>query len=290
MRHIQLILEYDGTHYSGWQSQKNGIAIQDTVRRAIVQMTEEAVTLTGASRTDAGVHALGQVASFQTARRIGCDGFLKGLNCLLPPDIRIKKVSEVAETFDPIRHAQKKMYRYLVWNNPVASPLFQNRCWHVGRPLDLEAMREALGHFVGEHDFTGFRAVGSQTKTTVRTVYEIDCCQGVNNGVPSPLVGEGKGEGCHFITFSILGSGFLKYMVRNIVGTVVEVGQGKRKASSIPHLIQSKNRRLAGQTAPACGLYLVKVDYSAGGSSAGGSSAGGSSAGGSSAGGCCSPA
>lgn len=255
MRTLKLIIEYDGTNYAGWQSQKNGVAIQDVVARAVHKQTQEKNVLVGASRTDAGVHALGQVAAFSTERKISCDGFLKGLNSFLPEDIRVREVEEAAADFDPIRQAKRKQYRYLIWNDPIASPLFRNRCWPVGFDLDLSAMQQALQLFVGTHDFASFQGVGGSVQTTVRTIYQATC-----EATLFPR-GSGKGEGEKIIVVEIMGSGFLKYMVRNIVGIVVEVGMGKRRAESISDLLLAKNRTLAGPTAPPEGLYLVKVCY-----------------------------
>ncbi|MBI4125262.1 MAG: tRNA pseudouridine(38-40) synthase TruA [Deltaproteobacteria bacterium] len=242
MRNIKLTLEYDGTAYAGWQAQANALAIQDVVRRAVEQMTEEKVKLLGASRTDAGVHALGQVASFQTSREIPCGGFLKGLNSLLPEDIRVKSCEEVALDFHPIRDAKQKTYRYLFDTENIPSALERNRAWWVGPGLDWQAMETASRCLAGEHDFKSFVAAGGEVKTTVRRLEE---------------VGFAKDQ----ITFT--GNGFLKQMVRNIVGTLVAIGRdNKCQAPTVMQdILGAKDRTQAGPTAPPQGLYLVGVEY-----------------------------
>lgn len=239
-RNIKLTLEYDGTAYAGWQSQKNGLAIQEVVRRAIEQMTEEPVKLIGAGRTDAGVHAFGQVASFQTVRDIPCEGFLKGLNSLLPEDIRVKHCEEVSLHFHPIRDAKRKTYRYLFDTGKVPSALNRHRAWWVGLGLDWEAMEAAAACLIGEHDFKSFAAAGGEVKSSVRGLEKIVFARDQ-------------------ITF--VGNGFLKQMVRNMIGTLVEAGRGGLQPEDVKKILESKDRTQAGPTAPPQGLYLVGVEY-----------------------------
>lgn len=254
MRNIKLVLEYDGTNFEGWQSQSHGKTIQDVVSMAIQKMTEEKVVLRGASRTDAGVHALGQVATFQTNRTIPCEGFLKGLNNLLPEDIRVVDCEEMPFSFHPLKDAVDKTYHYLLLVGAKPSALWRNRVWQIGKKLDLEAMQQASTYLVGEHDFKSFQGPLSAVKSTVRCVKEV-------------TIVENKGDS-HILSITITANGFLKYMVRNIVGTLVEVGEGRRSPQDISELLKAKDRRKAGITAPAHGLYLVCVNYSpAGGGS-----------------------
>lgn len=244
MRHIRLILEYDGTSYSGWQSQRNGLAIQDVVSSAIEKMTEEKPGLRGASRTDAGVHARGQVASFRTSRSIPCEGFLKGLNSLLPEDIRVSACEEVGADFHPVDSAKRKIYEYLLETGGVASPLLRNRVWWVGSRLDVEVMQEAAAYLVGLHDFKSFQGPNSSTKTTVRRV-------------DSVVVSRQSSV----VRLEFTATGFLKYMVRNIVGTLVEAGQGRLEPADVEKILAAKDRTKAGRRAPPQGLYLVRVEY-----------------------------
>lgn len=240
MRNLKLILEYDGTGYSGWQSQSHGRTIQDVVGKAVGTMTREKAILHGASRTDAGVHACGQVATFKTESPIPCESFLKGLNSLLPEDIRVKHVEEVAENFHPIRCASGKIYEYRFDLASSPSALQRNRlCW-VGPGLDWKEMRRASAFLIGEHDFKSFQAADASVQSTVRTLFEI---QFVDSAI------------------RFTGNGFLKQMIRNLVGTLIEVGEGNRSADSMPQLLVAGDRRLAGPCAPAHGLYLMRVDY-----------------------------
>lgn len=244
MRTLKLTLEYDGTRYSGWQSQKNGVAIQDVVTAAVAKMTEEKIVLRGASRTDAGVHALGQVASFQTGRGIPCDGFLRGINSLLPEDIRVVVCEEVPPNFHPVDSARRKIYEYRLQMGNVPSALQRHRVWWVGPHLDSAAMQHAAECLIGEHDFKSFQGANADTKTTVRRLESI----GIQPG------------GENILALQFTANGFLKYMVRNIVGTLVEVGLGKMPPQRVKEILAARDRRLAGPTAPPQGLYLVKVD------------------------------
>ncbi len=273
MRNIKLTLEYDGTLYAGWQWQKNALSIQEVLTKALEKMTEEKISLNGASRTDSGVHALGQVAAFQTSRNIPCEGFLKGINNLLPADIRITDCEEVPLSFHPTTDAKRKTYLYLLEVGKVPSALLKDRVWWVGPKLDIEAMEEASRCLIGEHDFKSFRGARSDIKTTVRRIDKIEIGQRTtDNGqrtkkdaarfwsvvrcplsiVHSPLSA---------VPLSFTGTGFLKYMVRNMVGTLVAVGIGKFSPKDVKGILEAKDRTQAGPTAPPQGLYLVKVDY-----------------------------
>ncbi|MDP2599271.1 MAG: tRNA pseudouridine(38-40) synthase TruA [Deltaproteobacteria bacterium] len=263
VRNIKLILEYDGTNYSGWQSQTNGTAIQDVVSKAIQKMVEHTVTVRGASRTDAGVHALAQVAAFETGRTISCGSFLKGLNALLPEDIRVKHCEEVAAVFHPIRDAQWKEYHYQLEIGETPSALNRNRAWWVGPVLDVGAREKASRCRIGEHDFKSFQGPQADTKTTVRRVDQLSLRAQRSN--PSLLPGDCfvglRPPRNDTICLQFIAPGFLKYMIRNIVGTLVEVGQGRRAAGEVKTILESKDRKKAGGCAPACGLYLVQITY-----------------------------
>lgn len=252
MRNIKLTIEYDGTHYAGWQSQANATAVQDVVTQAIQTMVEEPIILRGASRTDAGVHALKQIACFETTKNIPCKGFLKGLNTLLPTDIRIIQCEEVLQSFHSIKDAKQKHYQYLLELGEGPSALWRNRAWWVGPKLDIETMEKAGRYLIGEHDFKSFQGPLSDTKTTVRKITELSLRTQQNNLQRS-----------HNDTVSLYftGNGFLKYMIRNMVGTLVEIGLGKRSVESMKTILEAKDRRQAGPTAPAQGLYLLGIDY-----------------------------
>jgi tRNA pseudouridine38-40 synthase len=249
MRKIKLTLEYDGTNYCGWQYQKNGTSIQETVERAVGTMTGEASRITGASRTDAGVHALGQVAQFTTASNIPCDGFVNGLNSMLPQDIRIVLAEEVEERFHARKDAQAKIYRYYIDTSKQPSAIFHQRAWHVPQKLNLKAMKDVAEEFVGKHDFKAFQATGCSVKHAVRTITEFSIKKG-----KLPFMREG-------LIIEVTGDGFVRHMVRNIVGTIMEVGRGAIAVEDIKTIIKERKRNKAGACAPACGLYLVKIFY-----------------------------
>jgi len=244
MRNVKLIIEYDGTNYHGWQKQKNAKTVQDTIERAIKGLTGEKVDLIGASRTDFGVHALGQVANFITNSGIPGDRFSYALNRMLPDDIVIKESQEVDMDFHARYKAKGKRYRYLIYNSQFPSALLRHRTYHVSHKLDFESMQRAASYFLGTHDFSAFRSSGSSAKTSVRTITDVS------------LEREDK-----IVKFEIAGDGFLYNMVRIIVGTLMEVGIGKIRADEIPQIIESRKRKRAGRTAPAEGLNLVEVYY-----------------------------
>ncbi|GFE59250.1 tRNA pseudouridine(38-40) synthase TruA [Geobacter sp. AOG1] len=244
MRNIKLIIEYDGTNYAGWQLQPNGVTIQQVLEEALATLLHEPVRLHGSGRTDAGVHARGMVACFTTEKTIPLRAFSDGLNTLLPQDVVVRQATEVTTDFHPRYAATGKLYRYTIHAGGRRSPLSRLYSWHLRGELDLDVMRRAAACLVGEHDFAALRGAGCAARTTVRRV----------DGV----VIEKHGE---LVTIDVRGSGFLRHMVRNMVGTLVEVGQGRRAADSIPDLLAAGERSKAGITAPACGLCLVEVYY-----------------------------
>ena len=244
-RTFKLIIEYDGSGFHGWQRQKNDRTVQETIEKAIGRMTGERCTLNGSGRTDAGVHARAQVASFQTASRLDAAIFLKGLNSLLPDDVSICECTQMPEGFHARFDVRSKHYRYHIVNRPVAPAIGRQFVWHIRNPLDTAAMLRATGHMVGTHDFKAFEGAGSPRAHTVRTVTESTI----------QLADGGK------LTYDIRADGFLRFMVRNIVGTLVEVGLGKRPADAMPAILASRDRSRAGATAPSQGLFLMDVSY-----------------------------
>lgn len=240
-----LTIEYDGTGYHGWQRQPNGPTIQAVIEKALTTMTGQGVTLVGSGRTDAGVHALGQVANFKARTRIEAEAFRKGLNSILPADIVIRDCRPASPDFHARYDAVSKAYRYQIANRAVRPAIARNYCWWVRRPLNLAAMQDALKHFVGRHDFRSFEAAGSPRSHSVRTIMRAEL--------------EPNSRGLIRITMEA--DGFLRHMVRNIVGTLVETGLERLEPGDIPRLLEARDRRLAPPTAPAQGLFLVKVNY-----------------------------
>ncbi|WP_088536766.1 tRNA pseudouridine(38-40) synthase TruA [Geobacter sp. DSM 9736] len=244
MRTIKLILEYDGTNYVGWQLQPNGLSIQQVVEEALERLLGEQVRVYSSGRTDAGVHAKGMVAVFRTQRNLPLRAFTYGLNNLLPCDIKVQGSAEVDADFNPRADAKGKHYRYTIVNAPHRSPLSRLYAWQLKAPLDLDLMREAAVHFVGERDFCAFRASGCSARTTVRTIYSVEVVR--------------SGE---FIHIDVFGSGFLRNMVRIMAGTLAEIGQGKMPPDVVAALLTGQARVNAGMTAPPQGLCLMEVFY-----------------------------
>ena len=245
MRNIKLTIEYDGTRYCGWQVQSNGVTVQAVLQKAISKMTGGSkVTLYGASRTDAGVHSLGQTANFHTTSKITRDGFLRGLNSILPDDISIRDVEEVPLAFHSRRSAKRKHYRYLIYCDKPKLALLRNRAWYLQARPDVKIMNGAAKALVGIHDFSSFCASGDTNRSKEREIKSIS----VRNDRVSCF---------NLIVIDVIGTGFLKYMVRNIVGTLIKVGS----RTEMKAILESKDRNKAGVTAPAQGLYLLEVLY-----------------------------
>ena len=250
MRNIRLILAYDGTDFRGWQRQPDAPTIQACLEDALQKLTGAPTPVCGSGRTDAGVHASHQVANFHTASTIPCANFVKALNDLLPPTVRIKSADDVAPTFHARYDVRRKTYRYRIVMTPVCSPLLWRFVCHHPYPLDRARMAQAAGLFEGEHDFTSFAAADGQededTKSRVRVILR------------SRLLWRPRSS---MLVYEVTGKGFLRYMVRNIVGTLIEVGRGKLAPSDIPSILAARDRTQAGPTAPAQGLCLMNVEY-----------------------------
>lgn len=242
---FRLTLEYDGTDFEGWQTQPAGHrTVQDTLARAVEAVTGARPEILGAGRTDAGVHAEAQLAAVRVDTRLAPEALLRALNAKLPPDLAVRAVEAAPDDYHALRDARSKLYRYTIWNGAVRSPLRARSAWWVPGPLDTDAMARAAKLLLGHHDFAAFGAAGSDVPTTDRTLSRLD------------VAGAPGGE----ITFAVEGTGFLRHMVRNLVGTLVEVGQGRREPGSIPALLAGRDRGAAGPTAPARGLTLLRVD------------------------------
>ena len=245
MRNFKMIVEYDGTAYCGWQRQENGTSIQQLLEESIKLITGQKVAVIGSGRTDAGVHALNQVGSFRCSTKLPVNKIFMGMNSVLPPDIVVKELEEVADDFNALRDAKSKIYVYKICNQRLRPALGRNYFWHIRFPLDVARMKKAAKLLIGTHDFSCFCATGTDVKDRVRTIVDMEI--------------KTSDEG--LIEIKVESHGFLKYMVRNIIGTLVEVGCGKRKPEEMSVIIESKNRNIAGVTAPACGLFLKEVKY-----------------------------
>jgi tRNA pseudouridine38-40 synthase len=248
-RNIKLVLAYDGSEFCGWQVQPYAISIQGTLASAIGRITGEKVLPQGSGRTDAGVHALAQVASFAIESPIPAENLVKALNDILPPAIRILEAAETPPDFHARKSAQGKTYRYRIYRGAICPPFQARYVWHYPYPLDEEAMSRAASYFVGEHDFTSFAAADPERDReagipNVRSISKSECAK----------VGQE-------LLYEVRGNGFLHHMVRNIVGTLILVGKGRLQAEDVSRILVKRNRAAAGATVPPNGLYLVSVEY-----------------------------
>jgi tRNA pseudouridine38-40 synthase len=241
---VRLLLEYDGSRYAGWQRQPDRPTIQEAVETALFQLTQQTVSVIGAGRTDSGVHALGQVASFRIERDWTGRQWIRGLNARLPEDIAVRAAATVSDDFHARHAAIGKLYEYRILNRAERPALDRDYLWHIHKPLDDTAMQGAAAALVGSHDFSSFEGALSDNEDPVCNVRQLD------------VVRQGD-----VVIIRAYGDRFLKQMVRAIVGTLVEVGHGRRTPDSFRAILAAKDRTAAGRTAPAHGLYLVRVDY-----------------------------
>jgi tRNA pseudouridine38-40 synthase len=248
MRTLKLTLAYDGTDYFGWQYQPDRPTVQGTLEAALKGVTQEEIRITGSGRTDAGVHALGQVVSFQTGTRLSCAELMKALNATLPEDMAVLELAEAPDDFHAIRSAVRKRYRYQIYDGPVADVFRRRWVWHIRHRLDEQAMHEAAQALVGTHDFASFETQGTERESSIRTVSHLS-------------VTRGAGQDTNLLTLEIEADGFLYNMVRTMVGTLVKVGRGREPIAWPNEVLQARDRRLAGMTAPPQGLFLVRVEY-----------------------------
>jgi tRNA pseudouridine38-40 synthase len=259
MRTLSVTVAYDGTNYVGWQRQARGVSIQGLLEAALGAIEGEPVPVAGAGRTDAGVHAEGQIASFTLRHPIAPDVLVRALNARLPPDVRVRDAMPRPEGFHARFSAVGKTYRYALVDGPMVDPFDGRWVWHVPQPLDVGAMAETLAPLLGTHDFAAFQSAGSDVATSVRSLRRATCAR----------VGPGPGADWRplalrhatRIVVEVEADGFLRHMVRAIVGTLVEAGRGRRSVEDVARVLASRDRARAGPTAPARGLCLVSVDY-----------------------------
>ena len=244
-KNFKLIIEYDGSRYHGWQRQKNDPSIQAEIEKALKTMTAKRVTVIGSGRTDSGVHAKGQVANFECETRLKPEALMNGLNSLLAEDIKIKVCEQVDASFHARYDAKSKIYHYRILNRPTPAAIGRQYQWFIRKALNREAMRAAISHIIGRHDFKAFEGSGSPRQSSSRHVHSAD------------LVEHESG----LLLFHIEADGFLRYMVRNIVGTLVDVGLGKLTPHDFKRILDCKDRSQASATAPAQGLTLIRVNY-----------------------------
>ncbi len=260
MRRIMLRVAYDGTEYVGWQKQDNGLAVEEVLNRALSELTGEEISVIGASRTDSGVHSLGNVAVFDTDSRIPADKFCLAVNRYLPNDIVVRESREAAPDFHP-RYAEcRKTYEYTVYNSQIPNPLTGRYSYFVHYPLDVDAMDRAAEYLVGTHDFASFCSAGAQVKTTVRQIFALNCIA----DPPAPdrdTTAENSPRFCGRVIIRITGNGFLYNMVRIIAGTLVQIGQGMYPPEKMKEILEAHDRTQAGPTAPPQGLVLKEIEY-----------------------------
>jgi tRNA pseudouridine38-40 synthase len=259
MRTLKLLIAYDGTDFVGWQRQPDGISVQGLIEDALAPLSNARVTLSGAGRTDAGVHAAGQVASVQLESRLEPQEIGRAVNAQLPPEARVLAVDDASPTFHARFDARSKTYEYRIVNGALASPFLRRYAWHVPARLDVDRMCDAARRITGTHDFACFQSTGG-SGGSIRTMFRSELTVAKTavqpSIVPEPVLPAGQ-----LLIYRVMGDGFLRHMVRAIVGTLVDVGRDAADAQSIDALLASGTRAAAGPTAPACGLCLSAVSY-----------------------------
>ena len=253
MRNLKVILSYDGSDFSGWQVQPDAPTVQGTLASAIGRITGEKVLPQGSGRTDAGVHALAQVMTFVTESSVPTENFVKALNDILPPSVRVLEVEEAAPDFHARHSARAKTYRYRIYRESICPPFLARYVWHYPYPLAEEKMRQSSEFIVGEHDFTSFAAVDPERRREEAAAVPLTNVRKIFSSSWERLGNE--------LVYTVRGSGFLHHMVRNLVGTFILVGKKTLQAEDIPRILAARSRSAAGATAPASGLYLVGVEY-----------------------------
>ncbi len=238
------VLEYDGTNYHGWQLQANAATLQGTLEAVLARLCNEPVRVRAAGRTDTGVHALGQVVAFRTSRARDPRRLQHGLNALLPADMAVRRLESASEPFNPRRDARSRSYRYQIWNRPSRSAVWARYSWHVPFPLDAATMNRAAGLLVGRHDFSSFQGADSVERDPVRTVLR-----------------SALGQADTALVYEVEARSFVRHMVRNIVGTLYDVGRGRLSVEDFARVLAARDRTRAGRTAPPQGLFLLKVTY-----------------------------
>ena len=270
MRNLKLVLSYDGSEFAGWQVQPDAVTVQGTLASAIGRITGEKVLPQGSGRTDAGVHALAQVATFVTESSVPTANFVKALNDILPASVRVLEVEEAAPDFHARKSARVKTYRYRIYRAAICPPFLARYVWHYPYPLDEQAMMRAAGLVEGEHDFTSFAAVDPERSAVPAEPEDsAGACPERSRRVPPVFTVSNirrifsscwQRQGDEFV-YTVKGSGFLHHMVRNLVGTFILVGKGTLQSGDVTRILEARNRSAAGATAPANGLYLVSVEY-----------------------------
>ena len=257
MRNIRLKIAYNGANYCGWQVQKNrqSNTVQEIIETALRKILKEKISLIGSGRTDSGVHALCQVANFKTNSKLGPDNILRALNSSLPSDIKILESFEIDAKFNAQHSAKSKIYSYVVLNSKISDPFLNDFVWQISFPLDIKLMSKEARNLAGRHDFKSFCASGSMVKRTIRTIKKIE----VETKLKSSLLGLPTSG--RLVIITIEADGFLYNMVRNIVGTLIDIGRGYLNKGDMKRILKAKDRRLAGVNAPARGLYLREVKY-----------------------------
>ncbi len=248
MRHLKLTVAYEGTDYVGWQVQPNGVTVQQRLEEAWHATTQEQIRVVASGRTDAGVHAIGQVCSVATNTKHDCNTLVRALNAHTPDDISVLEVLPAPAGFHAIRDATRKTYRYQIQHGPIRDPLRMRDHWYCRKVLDINAIKAAAQHLVGELDFASFQAVGAERNSTIRNLSKLEC-QGISK------------HSFEYVYLELTSNGFLYNMVRNIVGTLVRVGQGSEPPEWVEEVLRAKDRSVAGPTAPAQGLILLNVEY-----------------------------
>ena len=267
-RTLKLTLCYDGTAYAGWQRQANAVSVQEVLEEELAAILGVRRPIVGAGRTDSGVHAAGQVASVVIDHAIACADLIRALNARLPGDIRVRHVEDTFDGFDARHDAVTKTYRYAIWNGVAPSPFLRHVVWHVMQPLDVSAMATAANALLGRHDFSAFQATGGDAKTTTRRLLqselrEVGLSDDESIGIPA-LATDPPGFEARLLRYEVKGTGFLRHMVRAIVGTLIDIGRGRTRPDEMTAILASRDRSRAGMTAPAQGLMLWSVEYGEG--------------------------